>query len=66
MTSLHFLLCVLLAVAANALAAEWKPSGESDRHDSTSDLFYAKRTAVRPSDGREITAHLAFFTSRAF
>ena len=66
MTSPHLLLWLLLAVAANALAAEWKPAGEPDRQDSTSDLFYAKRTAVRPSDGRQVTAHLAFFTSRAF
>jgi len=66
LTSSHVLLCVLLAVAANALAAEWKPTVAPNRLDSTSDLFYAKRTAVRPSDGREVTAHLAFFTSRAF
>jgi hypothetical protein len=66
MTSPHLLLWLLIAVAANAVAAEWKPSGEPDRQDSTSDLFYAKRTAVRPSDGRQVAAHLAFFTSRAF
>jgi uncharacterized protein YigE (DUF2233 family) len=66
MASPHFLLCGLLAVAATALAADWKPAGEPDRRDSTSDLFYAKRTAVRPSDGKQVTAHLAFFTSRAF
>jgi hypothetical protein len=66
MTSPHLLLWLLLAVAADALAAEWKPAGEPDRQASTSDLFYAKRTAVRPSDGREVTANLAFFTSRAF
>jgi hypothetical protein len=66
MTSPHFLICVLLGVAATALAADWKPAGEPDRQDSTSDLYYAKRTAGRPSDGRQITAHLAFFTSRAF
>jgi hypothetical protein len=66
MTSTHFLLCAFLAVAANAFAAEWNPVGEPDRQDITLDLFYAKRTAVRPSDGRQVTAHLAFFTSRAF
>jgi hypothetical protein len=68
MTSPHLFLCVLLAVAANAfaVAAEWTPGAESDRRDTSSDLFYAKRTAVRPSDGRQATAHLAFFTSRAF
>ena len=66
MTSPHVLLWLLLAVAADALAAEWKPTVETDRQDGASDLFYAKRTAVRPSDGRQVTAHLAFFTSRAF
>jgi uncharacterized protein YigE (DUF2233 family) len=66
MTSPQLLLWLLLAVASNALAAEWKPTVEPDRRDSTSDLAYAKRTAVRPSDGRQVTAHLAFFTSRAF
>ena len=66
MTSPHLLLWFLLAVAANALSAEWKPVGEPDRGDRNSDLFYAKRTAVRPSDGRQVAAHLAFFTSRAF
>ena len=59
-------LCLLLLVAVNAFAAEWKPAGDLDRQDVTTDLFYVKRTAVRPSDGREITAHLGFFTSRAF
>ena len=66
MTSPPFLLCALLAVASNALAADWKPAGEPDRQDITRDLFYAKRAAVRPSDGKQVTAHLAFFTSRAF
>lgn len=66
MTSPPLLLCALLALATNALVAEWKLAGEPDRRDSTSDLFYAKRTAVRPSDGTQITAHLAFFSSRAF
>jgi hypothetical protein len=66
MASPNLFLCVLLTVAANALAAEWKPSGEPDRQDSASDLFYAKRTALRSSDDRQVTAYLAFFTSRAF
>jgi hypothetical protein len=53
-------------VAASAFASEWQPKGESDRQDITSDLFYAERSAVRPSDGRQVTAHLAFFTASAF
>jgi hypothetical protein len=61
MASPHLLLWLLLAVAA-----EWKPVGEPDRRDSSSDLFYAKRTTVHPSDGRQVIAHLAFFTSRTF
>ncbi len=60
------LLWVLLLLAANALAADWMPTGESERQDVTVDLAYAKHTAVRPSDGKQVTAHLAFFTSRAF
>lgn len=66
MASPHFFLCALLAFAANAFAANWEPAGEPDRQDVTQDLFYAKGTAVRPSDGRQVTAHLAFFASRAF
>lgn len=66
MTSPHLLLCAFLVIAQNAFAAEWKPAGEADRQDISPDRLYAKRTAVRPSDGRQVTAHLAFFTSRAF
>lgn len=71
MTAPHLLLFALLAVAANGLAAEWKPVAEPDRQEISpdlvyGDLVYAKRTAVRPSDGRQVRAHLAFFTSRAF
>ena len=66
MTSRHFLLCAVLALAANAFASNWEPTGEPDRKDITADLAYAKGTAVRSSDGKQVTAHLAFFTSRAF
>ena len=62
----RLLLCALLMVAVNAFAAQWKPAGEPERQDINPDLSYAKRTAVRPSDGRQVSAHLAFFTSRAF
>jgi hypothetical protein len=66
MTSRHLLLCALLAVAANAFAVGWTPVGEPDLQEVALDLWYAKRTAVRPSDGRQVTTHLAFFVSRAF
>ncbi|MFE8032240.1 phosphodiester glycosidase family protein [Thiohalocapsa marina] len=62
----RILLLALLLPASNALAANSTPAGESERQDISADLAYAKRTAVRPSDGKPITAHLAFFTSRAF
>lgn len=57
--------CLLLSVSS-ALAVDWIPAGESERQDISADLAYSKRTAVRPSDGKRVTAHLAFFTSRAF
>ena len=60
-----FLLALLLQ-ASKAFAADWMPAGESERQEIGADLAYAKRTAVRPSNGKQVTAHLAFFTSRAF
>jgi hypothetical protein len=66
MTSQRLMLVALLMFAANVFSAEWRLGGEQDRLDVTPDLFYAKRTALRPSDGRQVTAHLAFFTSREF
>ena len=59
-------LCALLAVAANGFAADWKPTGEPDRQEINPDLVYAKQEVLRPSDGRQVTAHLVLFTSRAF
>lgn len=61
-----FLLGVLLLMAARTLAGDWAPAGNADRHAITPDLSYAKRTAVRASDGKVVTAYLAFFTSRQF
>ncbi|EGV18861.1 phosphodiester glycosidase family protein [Thiocapsa marina] len=55
-----------LLLASTTLAADWTPGGESERQDISADLAYAKRTAVRPSDSKQVTAHLVFFTSRAF
>lgn len=66
MTSPRVLLWACLVVVASAGATDWQPKGESDRQDITTDLLYAERSAARPSDGRQVTAHLAFFTSAAF
>ncbi|RKT47074.1 phosphodiester glycosidase family protein [Thiocapsa rosea] len=60
-----FLLALLLQ-ASTTLAVDWTPAGESQRQDISVDLAYANRTAVRPSDGKQVTAHLAFFASRTF
>jgi hypothetical protein len=64
--SLAWLLWIFLLHASSRLAADWTPAGESEQQEVSADLAYAKRTAVRPSDGKHVTAHLAFFTSRAF
>ncbi len=66
LTSPRVLLWACLMVAASACATDWMPKGESDRQDITTDLSYVERSAVRPSEGRHVTAHLAFFTSPAF
>ncbi|MGE5153511.1 MAG: phosphodiester glycosidase family protein [Bdellovibrio bacteriovorus] len=66
MTGLPLLLCAWLAVTASALGAEWKPAREPDRQEVSPGLYYERRTAIRPSDGSQVAAHLAFFSSRAF
>jgi len=66
MTFAPFLLCAFLALAGNALAAEWKLAGEAHGQDTAPGLLYVQRSAVRLSDGRQVTAHLAFFASRTF
>ena len=52
-------------VAANAFVAQWRSAREPERQDINPDLSYAKCTAVRPYDGKQVTAHLTFFASRA-
>ena len=52
-------------VAANAFVAQWRSAREPERQDINPDLSYAKCTAVRPYDGKQVAAHLTFFTSRA-
>lgn len=66
MTLPRLLLCAMLMIASNVLAEDWEPAGTPDRQDIGPDLYYAQQSAVRASDGKQITAHLAFFTSRAF
>lgn len=59
-------LCAFLLLVANAPAAQWLALGGLPRQDDQRALFYSKSTAVRPSDGKQVTAHLAHFTSRTF
>jgi hypothetical protein len=66
LTSPRVLLWACLMVAASACATDWTLQGEADRRAISTDLYYAERTAVRFSDGRQVVAHLAFFTSPAF
>lgn len=65
-TAPRCLFCACPMVGASAFASEWQPKGESDRQNIASDLFSAERSAVHPFDGRQVTAHLAFFASQAF
>jgi hypothetical protein len=66
MTLSKVVLFAMVAIAVNASAGDWRLREESARQDVSPDLSYAKRTAVRPSDGKTIAAHLAFFRSPAF
>jgi len=63
---LRLLVCALLCVAPYASAEDWRAVGAFDPEVVGQDLFYAKRTAERPSDGKQVTAHLAFFKSPKF
>ena len=64
--TLRVLVFTLLLAAAGTLTAEWQPTAEADRRDISPDLYYVRQTVVRPTDDLQVTAHLAFFTSRAF
>jgi uncharacterized protein YigE (DUF2233 family) len=66
MTSPRLLVCALLILAGGAWAADATPSQAPDAWTTTRDLSYAKRAAVCPVNGGEVTAHLAFFDSRRF
>lgn len=66
MRLLRWLFGACLLTTFNTLAATWQPAGEVDRREISPDLVYVQRTAIRPADGRRVSAHLALFTSRAF
>ncbi len=62
----RLLLCTLLWTAAPGITDEWRPVAEAAADRAGSDLYQAERTAERASDGRSVTARLAFFTSPAY
>jgi len=64
----RFLLSALITfhIAGSVSASGWKTAGETSRHEIDADLVYAKRSATRTADGHVATAHLAFFSSKAF
>jgi uncharacterized protein YigE (DUF2233 family) len=62
----RLLLCTLLAFAPGVLCEDWRPIGEPVPADADTVLLYAEGTAVRPSDGKRVSAHMAFFDSRAY
>ncbi|NEV60808.1 phosphodiester glycosidase family protein [Thiorhodococcus minor] len=64
--SRSLLLPALLLWASGALADVWQPVRQSTPDGDGRELFYAKRTAVRQSDGKSLTAHLAVFASPAY
>ena len=66
MVQFSILLCAFLAFAPHASAEEWRSMAEPDRENNGAGAVYIKRTAVRPSDGKQVTAHLVSFTSRTF
>ena len=63
--SRFFLLCGLLICGATG-AADWRAATHPDPRDAALDFFYQQRTAVLGEDGSRLTAHLAFFNSRAY
>jgi len=66
MTLCRLLQCVFLLVSASVFAGEWRAAEDLAREEVRPGFSYVKRIAVRGGDGEEVTAHLAFFTSRAF
>lgn len=66
LTRSRLLLCMLLWLPAPGVTDGWPPVAETPADHSGPDLYQAEYTAERPSDGRSVTARLAFFTSPAY
>jgi hypothetical protein len=66
LTASCLLLCALLWVPAPGVTDVWQPVAEAPSERAGVDLYEAEYTAERPSDGRSVTARLAFFTSPAY
>ncbi|NBC13956.1 MAG: phosphodiester glycosidase family protein [Gammaproteobacteria bacterium] len=62
----RLLLCTLLWAPAPGVSDDWRPVAEAPSHRAGADLYQAEYTAERPSDGRLVSARLAFFTSPAY
>ena len=62
----RLLLCALLWTAAPGVTDEWRPVAAPPADRADPDLYQAERTAERPSDGRSVTARLAFFVSPVY
>jgi len=62
----RLLLCTLLWTAAPGLTDDWRPVADAAVDRPNPDLYQAEHTAERPSDGRSVTARLAFFTSPVY
>jgi hypothetical protein len=57
---------MFLILGQTVFAGTWRPVGSSDTDLGGADPAYARQTAERVSDGRGLTAHLAFFSSPAY
>jgi hypothetical protein len=66
LTLSHLLLCALLWLPAPGVTEGWRAAAEAPSDRAGADLYQAEHTAERPSDGRSVTARLAFFTSPAY
>ena len=62
----RLLLCALLCIPAQGATDGWRPVGEAPSDGAGADLYQGEYTAERPSDGRSVSAQLAFFTSPAY
>jgi hypothetical protein len=62
----RLLLCALLWLPAPGVTEGWRPVAEAPSDRAGAELYHAEHTAERPSNGRSVTARLAFFTSPAY